>query len=295
VKRSQAGPLGWEVAGEAGSAALRGAEHGRAPREELQVLLPTGPAAPGREWTPIPPLLARGAIIAAGALSLSGYFLTAHVLASRAGLSLATPLDAAIPLVMEFEWVYLFYLLMPFVPVLQVRRLGLLWRALLGYLAVQITGTVVFLVFPVTMARPHTAIDPTASFLAWTIGLNYVLDPPVNCFPSLHVANAFFIACVVWRLDVAVGRIALGTALSIAISTLFVKHHYIADVLGGVVLGWGGYRLLFAPFVPADAERRDLTYPRGRLIVIPALFAIATATLYALYRAGMGYQWPPGF
>ncbi|MDO8677301.1 MAG: phosphatase PAP2 family protein, partial [Acidobacteriota bacterium] len=60
---------------------------------------------------------------------------------------------------------------------------------------------------------------------------------PYNHFPSLHVALswlAVFASQVSRRSRVGLGVLAAG----ISVSTVFVKQHYIVDVLYGCALAW---------------------------------------------------------
>lgn len=51
-------------------------------------------------------------------------------------------------------------------------------------------------------------------FAVWGLRALYRADPPCNCFPSLHVAHSFVSALV-------------------AMSTVFIKQHYVLDVIAG--------------------------------------------------------------
>ncbi len=73
-------------------------------------------------------------------------------------------------------------------------------------------------------------------FLPWTLGLIYDIDPPRNCFPSLHVAWAFVAGLSCHRVHRGVGLAAIGWASLIGISTLYTEQHYFADVIAGVLL-----------------------------------------------------------
>ena len=64
-------------------------------------------------------------------------------------------------------------------------------------------------------------------------------ESPANVFgavPSLHVAYATLVVCVVWSQARWLRAAALGFALSIAFAAVYLRHHYIIDVVAGVLL-----------------------------------------------------------
>ncbi len=85
-------------------------------------------------------------------------------------------------------WIYLSYFVLLLYTGLRLRRLEWTPRAV-GAIAVAVTlSGIVFLFYPTTMIRPPlhgTGISVEA--LRWL----RALDPPNNCFPSMHVAMAF--------------------------------------------------------------------------------------------------------
>lgn len=68
------------------------------------------------------------------------------------------------------------------------------------------------------------------------------MDKSYNHFPSLHVAWTWL---TVYASQVP-GKARIGLAVlavGISLSTLFVKQHYVADVLYGYALAWLAWRL----------------------------------------------------
>ena len=64
----------------------------------------------------------------------------------------------------------------------------------------------------------------------------YGSDQPYNDFPSLHTSLSTIIAIHWWRVDKRIGiPAAVWTALIVA-STVLIKQHYFADLIGGLVL-----------------------------------------------------------
>ena len=75
--------------------------------------------------------------------------------------------------------------------------------------------------------------DIFSILLRWHYGLNR----PLTAFPSLHVSDSVCVSYYLGRVRVQQVWLWLTCAFLISISTLLVKEHYIADVIGGLVLG----------------------------------------------------------
>jgi membrane-associated phospholipid phosphatase len=67
----------------------------------------------------------------------------------------------------------------------------------------------------------------------------YTSDNAYNDFPSLHTSLSTILTIHWWRVDKRIGiPIAIWVVLIVA-STVFVKQHYIADMIGGLLLAFG--------------------------------------------------------
>ena len=194
-------------------------------------------------------------------------------------------LDRAIPL--EPAWMLVYGSLYVFVivlPLLVVRERTLIRRAMQAYLLVMGVSYAIFLLYPTSAPRPDTV--PVAGFAAWTLRIMYDIDPPYNCFPSLHVAYSFVSAMACARVHRGVGRAALVWASLIGISTLFTKQHYVLDVAVGAAAAGLAYVLFLRRHhrdaIP-DADRRRAP---GRAAAAAAVFAIVVIGLWIAYLAG---------
>jgi membrane-associated phospholipid phosphatase len=67
----------------------------------------------------------------------------------------------------------------------------------------------------------------------------YATDNPYNAFPSLHTSLSTIMAAHWLRLHRPLGLVISGWVVLIVLSTLFVKQHYIPDVLLGLVIAYG--------------------------------------------------------
>jgi membrane-associated phospholipid phosphatase len=89
--------------------------------------------------------------------------------------------------------------------------------------------------------------------LRWT----YLMDSPYNCFPSMHVSFAFMTYFCVRAFKPEWGKYYAVIATGVAASTLFVKQHYVADVVAAVVLAWMLQRVYLSGMAEAEAVRES--------------------------------------
>lgn len=97
--------------------------------------------------------------------------------------------------------------------------------------------SIVFVVFPTYVPRP--ALTDT-DFLTRVVQWIYKIDPPYNCFPSMHVLYAFICGWYLtvfkrigWWFDV----VNAVSVILICLSTVYTKQHYTPDIAGGIVVG----------------------------------------------------------
>ncbi|HEX6060966.1 MAG TPA: phosphatase PAP2 family protein [Candidatus Limnocylindria bacterium] len=175
-------------------------------------------------------------------------------------LFLRTPLDDLIPVVGPFAVPYVS--LRPFIYLSAV--LFLLFRVRI-YRSAAVSMIVVLVVSYAFYAFLQTYIDrpaiPGDDLFSRMIRDVYASDQPYNDFPSLHASLSTVFAIHWLRVDRRLGvPIAIWAAL-IVLSTVFVKQHYVPDVVAGVVLAsvtsWRSLRLL--------VERRSARDPLASL------------------------------
>lgn len=100
------------------------------------------------------------------------------------------------------------------------------------FLALTTLHYVFFIMLPVKMVlRP--SIPNHGGVIDELIKLYYTIDMPYNCFPSLHVAYTFLSLLVLWGYKRSWGRVYLAIVIIVSASVIFIKQHYIADVLSG--------------------------------------------------------------
>jgi membrane-associated phospholipid phosphatase len=150
-------------------------------------------------------------------------------------LFLETPLDRALPVVPIFAIPYV-----SLIPYIGVSLLVFLFFRVRVYRLAALTMIIVWFIsyafyffLQSYIARPViTGTDPFSAIVRSI----YASDRAYNDFPSLHTSLSTIIAIHWWRFDRRIGiPAAIWTAL-IVTSTVLVKQHYLADVVGGLVL-----------------------------------------------------------
>ena len=94
----------------------------------------------------------------------------------------------------------------------------------------------IFYFFPTTVIRPVLYGNDIFTKLVKII---YTNDRPYNCFPSIHVLHSMLAAlCVAEeeKTSKAIKYVSSFMAASIIISTLFIKQHYVPDIISGIIL-----------------------------------------------------------
>ncbi|OXS53132.1 hypothetical protein B1A99_30480 [Cohnella sp. CIP 111063] len=160
-----------------------------------------------------------------------------YVLQNRAAgnaRSLVTEVDGSIPFVPAFALPYsLWYpfLFVVFVLVLRKDKREY-FRLLLAFCLGLLLSNLVFLVFQTTVPRPEIG---TEGFFHGIVSFIYANDQPYNCFPSVHVLTSALMIYGARRLGMAAKIPIAVVAVSIIVSTVFIKQHVIADVMAGLL------------------------------------------------------------
>lgn len=149
----------------------------------------------------------------------------------RTTRALWLPGEASLPFVPEFEFFYVLGYLFPLLAVFRLPGTLEFRRLLVAFGLTLLVAYTTYLVFPVYLDRPELEVNSVATFL---LSLEYH-DPSYNHFPSLHLGTAWlvYLAC---RRGVRHRAAVVTLLLAISTSTIFVKQHYLADVVFGVGL-----------------------------------------------------------
>ena len=198
------------------------------------------------------------------------YDWTGQLYPAGSGFRLDTGLDAMIPFVPEMVifYIYLFY---PLVILTMLYFAFIEYK--LGYalgwslVAINAIAVLIYIVFPVSTFwyRQELLAQPMVGNV-WADQVYNVFanDTSFNCFPSLHAAVST-ICFFAWfqyakikpsKTTKAVAIAALIIAVGVILSTLFIKQHYIADEIAGVVLALLVGKLVFDKFWK-NVKRKD--------------------------------------
>ena len=175
------------------------------------------------------------------------YVLTGWIGALRGpAFDAAIAFDHHIPYLPGFQYAYALCYVLPFGLFLIDTTPKFLDRAYAAFIAANAFAFIFFVIFPVQ--GPERDIMPqTPDAGNFFLMLVYALDSRYNALPSLHVANPWLVAFLClerWGWNLKSGFL-LGIALLISAATLFVRQHYLLDVLAGFSLA-AGTMLVFA-------------------------------------------------
>ena len=193
------------------------------------------------------------------------------------------PWDRALPLQPTWALIYgALYVFLIALPVFVVRQEEHIRRTFWAYLAVWVTAYVCFLVYPTVAPRPASVVGD--GFAAWGLRSLYGADPPYNCFPSLHVAHSFVSALTCYRLHRRLGLTALLCASLVAVSTLFTKQHYIADVIAGILLAFAAYVMILRGYPRENVPELDRRLAPAIALGVLAIAGLGVVGFWVAYQ-----------
>jgi membrane-associated phospholipid phosphatase len=177
-----------------------------------------------------------GLIVGLGLIVGALFLLYGRINHGPARWSARTPIDDLVPLVVPavLPYVSIYALGALTVVVLGRRSPRLLSGALVAAILALVTSYVVYVAAQTTVERPIVTGDDPFSQLLRVV---YAADEPYNAFPSLHVAFSTIVAIYWLRSGHRLAPWVVAWCGLIAASTVLVHQHYIADVVGGVVVG----------------------------------------------------------
>jgi membrane-associated phospholipid phosphatase len=100
-------------------------------------------------------------------------------------------------------------------------------------------GVVTFISFPTYIDLP--SLEGTDVFSALLRQIQ-ILGGSYDAFPSAHLYMTTLFSFFYARWYPRARLLWLGILIVVGLSTLFTGQHYILDVIGGITLGWLGYR-----------------------------------------------------
>jgi len=157
-----------------------------------------------------------------------------------------TAIDNLFPFWEWTFWVYSTELLLIFSMFFLIKDEINLNRFFYAYMTLNAVSVICFFFFPVSFPRHLYPVQDPMGLTGMSFNFFRThLDNPTNTFPSLHV-GAIYLSTLVF-LQEQKGKFLpyFIWANLILISTLTTKQHYIADVLGGVILSFMVYWIFF--------------------------------------------------
>jgi membrane-associated phospholipid phosphatase len=174
--------------------------------------------------------------------------------------SMLVEFDKMIPFIPEWVWIYLTVYMIFLIPLFGLTERRLLKLVMTSYIVVMLVCYVFFYLYPVEYPRPLLQVK---DYSTWALSLVYKNDKPWNCFPSSHCAMAMMAALVLLEINWVFGLWGMITALSIGVSTLFTKQHFIVDVVAGFGLSILVYYVFFkSRFIELLGKKQRELYER---------------------------------
>ena len=214
------------------------------------------------------------------------YLFIANRAQARAPHTPALELDELIPLAPTWALIYgALYAFLIVLPVFVIQQPELIRRTVWAYLTVWIAAYISFLLYPTVAPRPDTVTG--TGFGVWGLRFLYDADPPYNCFPSLHVAHSFVSALACYRVNRTLGFVAITSASLVGISTLFTKQHYVADVIGGILLAMIAYAIFLRGHSRANVPELDRRLAPFLAAVVAGIVGLGFAGAWVGYKLGL--------
>ncbi|UPK41117.1 phosphatase PAP2 family protein [Paenibacillus pabuli] len=165
---------------------------------------------------------------------------------NRAGdrvFSLQTNLDVLIPFTPGFIVPYLIWY--PFITgvliALAFRNRMVYFQTLIALCSGLIISYIFFALFQTSIQRPE--MHNQTGFIAQLVRFVYTTDQPYNCFPSIHVLTSYLMLRAGHVFNRTIHLFIAIISILIIISTVLVKQHVVADILGGILVGELCFRL----------------------------------------------------
>lgn len=171
-----------------------------------------------------------------------GYFVAGYMLVNWISqfrsyyIDVSVPWDYSIPFIPVFIFGYTLVYLSVVLLYFTMKDMQEFRRTIVAYLLITTVHYIFFLLFPVKLDF-RADFSGLSGLSVEATKLYYFIDKPYNCFPSLHVAYSTLAVMCSWKNHHFMRIVFLVMAVIVAISVVFVKQHYMLDVVTGALSG----------------------------------------------------------
>ncbi len=242
---------------------------------------------------PAPTVRGRASLVVLGLIAtmVFGYHFVGLAIDPARAHGLATRLDRAIPFVPESIYAYSMVYSCATYPLFAVRSERLFLRIARAYAWLLAISFAMFWAMPVTSVglRADLSSLDLHRFAHWGVRVTYFVDPPTNCFPSMHLSFAVLAMLSAYTARPLWGWVASPLVAGIAVSILTMKQHYLADGVGALLLAVGIWHYVVRP----DVYERPQGERTARSWRGPAAYAFVAAGVYVGFFAAFQLGWRP--
>ncbi len=217
---------------------------------------------------------------------IAGYFILGHISEGWTTYQPKISLDSLFPLSTSWVVIYGFIYIFALIPIPVITDPAFFRRIVYAYVILLTISYLVYFFYPTSFARELTALH-SSHFFDWALGVIWYLDPPRNCFPSLHVSTAFLSAFAVVKLDKKLGWTSIFMAILIAISTLFTRQHYLLDIVGGFGIALLAALFFIFPYPSEKIEEKTKKEALKRSLYILLGYSLLFVGFYIAFSLGI--------
>lgn len=164
----------------------------------------------------------------------TNYILAANI--AGTGKNIETKLDRIIPFKPIFIIPYIYWYIFVAIGLIYILHKSRT-RYIRAFIAITIGMCCCYLfyyIFPTQISRP--SIENT-NLITKLVNYIYLKDKPFNCFPSIHVLNTYIIMRYTKKTyNKKVFYYTQVSGILIIFSTVFIKQHFVLDILGSIIL-----------------------------------------------------------
>lgn len=153
-----------------------------------------------------------------------------------------TTIDTNIPFIPYFIYIYNFFYFFVFLSFyyFYCKDKKRYYQGILASMIATAICYIIYIIYPTIIVRPEINNNEMDIITAFVLKVTYYFDDPaINCFPSIHCLFCFQIILttfIIKNINTNNKALIIIVALLIAASTLFVKQHYVYDMLSALIL-----------------------------------------------------------